>query len=414
MEHNTAHWLTEEFERKRAVLHAQAFDGSHTGDQIRLKFDEMFKQWKIQEDRIHLVVRDNGSNMVKALTDASLPHFGCFAHTLQLVVHDGVLSQRAVIDVLSLCRKIVGHFRHSCLAYSRLRVIQETLGLPQHQLIQDEPTRWNSSLCMLQRLFEQKMAIAAYATEHSIVQLTAHQLQLATKIVAVLSPIEEMTKSTSADAASISVVLPFVRILRRTLDEHHDDSGVRTMKNEMKASLERFARSEENENLAIATMLDPRFKDKFFSRLAVSERVKSQVQEKLSSLKASCENPSNRLEPPPKRPCTGMWKSFSDILEEAGASVTNGSGPNELETYLAESLITYGRESCYIWWANNRHRFPSLAKIARRYLCAPPTSVASERLFSGAGDVYDDKRSRLAPEKAEMLLFIKNNFPLHH
>ena len=39
--------------------------------------------------------------------------------------------------------------------------------------------------------------------------------------------------------------------------------------------------------------------------------------------------------------------------------------------------------------------------------------MASERLFSGAGDVYDDKRNRLAPEKAEMLLFIKNNFSLN-
>ena len=57
-------------------------------------------------------------------------------------------------------------------------------------------------------------------------------------------------------------------------------------------------------------------------------------------------------------------------------------------------------------------RFPYLAKIVLKYLSAPPTSVPPERLFSGAGNIYDEKRNRLAPEKAEMLLFIKNNFKL--
>ena len=64
-----------------------------------------------------------------------------------------------------------------------------------------------------------------------------------------------MTKSISTDAASISVVLPFVRILSKTLSQHHDDSGVHTMKNEMKTSLQRqFADAEENEKLLVATI----------------------------------------------------------------------------------------------------------------------------------------------------------------
>ena len=41
-------------------------------------------------------------------------------------------------------------------------------------------------------------------------------------------------------------------------------------------------------------------------------------------------------------------------------------------------------------------------------------SVASERLFSTAGDIYDEKRNWSAPERAEMLLFIMKNFFLIH
>ena len=108
----------------------------------------MFDNWKISANQVHLVLRDNAANMVKAIREASLPSFMCFAHSLQLVVEDGVPSQRAVIDVLATCRKIVGHFKHSKVAYSRLCSIQH-LEIPQHRLQQDIRTRWNSSLYMV-------------------------------------------------------------------------------------------------------------------------------------------------------------------------------------------------------------------------------------------------------------------------
>jgi hypothetical protein len=187
----TAHWINDSFERKSAVLNVKPFDGSHTGEYIAETFDAMFRSWQInKQDQVHLVVRDNASNMVKAMSDAKLPDLGCFAHTLQLVVNDGVLSQRAVIDLIATARKIVGHFRRSCLAYDQLREIQRNLGLPEHCLIQDEPTRWNSTLHMLQRILEQKMALAAYATENSTPQLTQNQLNIASKVVQVLLPVD--------------------------------------------------------------------------------------------------------------------------------------------------------------------------------------------------------------------------------
>ena len=272
-----------------------------------------------------MVLRDNGANMVKALNDAGLPHYGCFAHTLQLVINDGVLSQRAVNDLLASCRRIVGHFSHSCLAYSCLREIQQNLGLPQHRLIQDEPTRWNTSLYMMQRILEQKMALAVYATEKSIIQLTSHQLDLAAKVVAALSPVEEVTKSISADAASISVIIPFVKLLSKAFNDHQNDRGIRTMKSEMDLSLKRrFEKIEDNEKLIVATLVDPRFKEKFFSGPTVVEKVKKLVWDLIKSIEES----SHQSEKEPhakKRPCpeSGIWKIFSDMLEEAGANVSH-------------------------------------------------------------------------------------------
>ena len=46
--------------------------------------------------------------MVKAIREANLPSFGCFAHSLQLVVNDGLLSQQMMKELLSVCRSIVG------------------------------------------------------------------------------------------------------------------------------------------------------------------------------------------------------------------------------------------------------------------------------------------------------------------
>ena len=70
------------------------------------------------------------------------------------------------------------------------------------------------------------------------------------------------------------------------------------------------------------------------------------------------------------------------------------------------------RNDPLLYWKNNEQSKPLLAKLARRFLCAPPGSVPSERLFSTAGDIADGKRNRLLPEKVEMILFLNKNLLL--
>lgn len=51
--------------------------------------------------------------------------------------------------------------------------------------------------------------------------------------------------------------------------------------------------------------------------------------------------------------------------------------------------------------------FVNLKDLARKYLCAPSSSVESERVFSALGKIYDDQRDRLSEEHAHMQLFLR-------
>ena len=103
---------------------------SHTGEYLGAVYKRILDHWEISTDKVHLVLWDNTANMAKAKWEASLPLIGCFARSLHLVVEDDMLSQCTVKDVLTTCRIIVGHFKHSSVAYGHLCSIQEHLGVP--------------------------------------------------------------------------------------------------------------------------------------------------------------------------------------------------------------------------------------------------------------------------------------------
>ena len=137
---------------------------------------------------------------------------------------------------------------------------------------------------MIQSILEQKMALAAYAAENDIQQLTATQLEIARKITFVLEPVEEITQVISKETATLSTVIPFVRVLLRSWEKEGDDRGIQTMKHQMMQSLKsRFAGIEDNKLLCLATLLDPRFKDNFFVNNIIRASAKDMLEEELEA-----------------------------------------------------------------------------------------------------------------------------------
>ena len=62
------------------------------------------------------------------------------------------------------------------------------------------------------------------------------------------------------------------------------------------------------------------------------------------------------------------------------------------------------------WWKKYGKRFPSLAALAYKYLSIQATSAPSERIFSLASRIIEDRRTRLDPSLAGQLLYVGCNY----
>ena len=105
----TAHFvIPQTMEKKDVMLSAWQFDKSHTGANISAAILSRIQEWDIEE-KIVCILRDNAANMVSGLNIANIISLPCLAHTLQLIIKDGVLLQQSVVQLLSCVRSLVGH-----------------------------------------------------------------------------------------------------------------------------------------------------------------------------------------------------------------------------------------------------------------------------------------------------------------
>lgn len=134
-----------------------------------------------------------------------------------------------------------------------------------NRLQQDVRTRWNSTQYMIESLIAQKRTLSAYNAEYDLpATLTANQWGLLEKASMVLAPFEEMTREVSGSSTSVADVIPIVCVLKRVLiRENKADQGIKTMKSTLLDLVNRrFNEVESTLLYSVATLLDPRYKDR--------------------------------------------------------------------------------------------------------------------------------------------------------
>jgi len=80
----THHFLTEDFTLRNFVLEIKEVFGSHTGEMILDHMQMSFKLWKLDPLLLAMMVRDSGSNVIKACREWGISNFSCVGHNFHL------------------------------------------------------------------------------------------------------------------------------------------------------------------------------------------------------------------------------------------------------------------------------------------------------------------------------------------
>ncbi|KAM9704826.1 zinc finger BED domain-containing protein 4-like [Menidia menidia] len=366
-------------------------------------------------------VTDNGA-LRHALEEHGHVALQCFGHVVDLIVGEAIKSQRMVQSLLSVARKICERVHRSARAKEKLAELQRSLQLPENQLVQDVPSRWRTSLLMLERLVEQKNAVDELSIECNFREvISGDQWEVMLSVCNALKPFEVACREMSNRTASLGQVIPLIHILNRKIDLLFDETvGIDTMLKSLKeAMVSRMSLILRDPRYVWATMLDPRYKTSLFLE-EEAEQCKLDLIQELES----CSSTSTDVNPNPLLPngCEepaqfqpsfpgqdGLWSLMGDLRQTLRPD--GKSSRDSVLEYLEEDILD---QSCdpLDYWNLKKLLWPQLAKVAARYVGCPPSIVPAETLFSTAALNCALNQPRPALENMEGLLFLKVNLPL--
>ncbi|KAF0297603.1 putative AC transposase [Amphibalanus amphitrite] len=285
------------------------------------------------------------------------------------------------------------------------------------KLVQQVETRWNSKLAMLRSVAEAHSELLEEFSGRKEVRdrLLKVNLDLLQGIVKILEPFREASEILQAERVpTLHLVVKCANKLRRGLRPCPDDSlDIQLVKKRLTDNIHRLR----IEPLHLAAhALQPDWRQKSYGDWADVREGHRLLLAKATE-EAACFTAGEEVQEPRQREARAKTKTFLDSDSDSSdvESVKNGppSTPSaavrakrELDSYL----LAPGSEGQDIlsYWRGKENELPLLAKVARSILAIPASNTSSERSFSVAGRVIEERRTRLAPDSVDALLFLNS------
>jgi hypothetical protein len=377
---------------------------------------------------------DSAPVMHKAVELLKVTRFPCAAHGLHNCVKNAMENCEELQALKIKCHDLAMTFHNSPKLAQGLQQEQEQTDpeSPPLVVVLDVVTRWNSTLLMLQRLYRLKSSLETFifgmisqptpenrvtVKRLSELRLTTSEWEQVEQVIGILKPFEDLTLvfSSSSVRGLAACVAPWVYGLISDLER--DDGPASTVMSGFRLRLldEVKTRLKITDKYLLASALHPTFNNLWFV----------EDEARINKVKAMLRDEYNGLFPQDDAVHTDRFQHESRSAlhdEQAGGS----SGLHKLlkrrrlqcETYTSNEGPTTEEFDRYFkldlkgtmvdpmeWWRDNRTTFPVMARLARKYLGIPATSVASERMFSYSGNIATDKRNRLKDDTVSDLVF---------
>lgn len=391
---------------------------SHTAEYIASMLLQCCEEWGIDTGKVQAVVTDAGANIFKAVEIAfgKKYHIPCFAHMLNLVGQKSIEKTVDLPELINSVKKIVTWFKQSVVASDELRKKSDL------KLIQDVSTRWNSTFYMIERFLKFRPAINTIINCHASAppMLTARDIIDLNDICEILRPIEVATREVCGEKyVTCSKVIPLTRLLNTKITTLEPKQAIaENLKNNVIAEIKKRLLPTEYVNiLAVATLLDPRFKSIHFQdALACSKAIKS-VKDLLSTaigMQTEDEQPLDEYATQ-KNDSNDLWSDHYRLVNEKKNSLSmtrseskSTNMPFELNSFLKSPLVDLKEDALELWNRVLGCSYPMLKKIAIKHLTCAATSTSSERLFSKAGQTLYQQRNRLKGKLLSKLLILQS------
>nr|XP_054589246.1 E3 SUMO-protein ligase ZBED1-like [Nothobranchius furzeri] len=372
----------------------------------------MLEEWEINKTDLVSITTDNAANMTKAFEEFPDVWLGCFCHNLNLAISKALKIQR-VETAVRTCRHLVQGFSRSWKRKRGLREKQAALTLPPLALIHDVVTRWGSTYKMLERFISQQQAVCAtLAAERGALHLMPKDTDIIVmeQVCQLLEPLSKFTDALCSETrVTLSAIKPVLdHITGDVLEENEEEPALtKQMKQAMREDLNNQYTEKAKYVMQMACFIDPRFKNNFLDA-PVDDVVDRCVQEalKLTPVQVRQEpqsTSSNSTAAAGGKGLAGLLKKITSTRQQrseegSGSATPEDKVKEEVKVYMSLPSIP-ADDDPLVWWRGHASELPHLARLAKKLLCIPATSVPSERIFSASGHILSSLRSHLKPEK---------------